>query len=204
MTTIPSSSWRSANTFLVGAGITVGLILTLSGCATTGLGGPGDQASAPPLANVGDDNSIEPEITAAQLAASECFPGIWEMDGATMGSLLVKVGLLVSESIEETSLLVVQDDGTLSVEHVGWTYVVKAPPNPILGNQAPKTTTITNDSSLSATYGIDEAGIITVTLDDDGTPATANDTPRALTCENDKVTERVEDLDGTIVFHRRG
>lgn len=194
MTKIVQGPWRWTSTV-----IAVGLAAALSGCVAADLGDTAGQPSASPDSG----QSAEPQASEAQLAAAECFPGMWQMDNSTMSSMLIAADILVSDSIEGTSLLVAEPDGTAKVEHIGWTYVVKAPPNPMLGGQAPTTTTITNDSSQLATYEIDDDGTILLTVDNDDSKSTSSPTARALTCEGDRVLEEVDGFDSEIVYERR-
>lgn len=182
--------------------IALGLAATLSGCVAVDLGDLVESGN-PSSASSGVDQSAEPKASAAQLAAAECFAGMWQMDNTTMSSMLIAADILVSNSIEGTSLLVAEPDGTAKIEHIGWTYVIKAPPNPMLGGQAPETTTITNDSSQLATYEIEDDGTILLTVENDGTKSTSSQTARALTCEGDRVLEEVEGFDSEIVYNRR-
>lgn len=197
MTKIAPGPWRWMSTV-----IALGLAATLSGCIAVDLGDLVESDDQSSKSSSGDQNA-EPQATAAQLAAAECFSGMWQMDNATMSSMLIAADILVSDSIEGTSLLVVEPDGTAKVEHIGWTYVVKAPPNPMLGGQAPTTTTITNDSSQLATYGIEDDGTILLTVVDEGAKSTSSPSARVLTCEGDRVLEEVVGFDTEIVYNRR-
>ncbi len=173
----------------------VGLAALLAGCGAVG---PGDlvDSAGQPSASPSSEQAKEPEGTAAQVAAAECFPGTWRLDNGSLSALLAASGMLASDSIEGTSLVIAQADGTAVVEHIGLTYVLKAPPNPMLGGQAPTTTTITRDSSTPATYLIDETGTIALTVE-------AEEAPMTLTCDGSRLVEKVESPSGEIVYNRR-
>ncbi len=177
------------------------VLIGVSGCATTGIGGEGALPTASPSASTESDESMR---TAALVAAEECFPGIWIMDSDTWGSLLAEAGVLASESIDGTARLVAYPDGTLSTELIGWSYEIHMPPNPILGDQAPKTMTISTDSSEPGTYEIDPAGTITVTGHERETEGAGFQSPRSFSCEGSRLIETVDALAGEVVYYRRG
>lgn len=198
MTNIVSNSRRWAS--LVTA---VGLAAALAGCATTDLGDMGKAVGPSAGAATGDKGDAESSQTPNQSAAHACFPGMWEMDNSTMSDMLASIDILVSDSIEGTALVVAYPDGTAKVEFINWTYEVKAPPNPMLGGQAPTTQTITNDSSSTATFDVGADGLITVTRDDDADTTKTTHVPSVFSCDGNQLFESVESLGGEIVYNRR-
>lgn len=200
MNTTASRSWRWASTI-----VALGLTAALSACGTIDLGDLIESGASPsPRATSVDESAADPKESAAQSAAKTCVPGMWEMDKRTLSTLLASADILASDSIEGTALLIVNPDGTADVEFIGWTYVIKLPPNPILGTQAPETQSITNDSSSTATYSIDAEGMITMTRDDDPRATTSDQGPSVYSCEGNRLVEFVESMDGHILYNRRG